>query len=157
MARPKTPAPVPEYWKARAPVDVPVAHAHVEIVEDGHGRMTLRVQNGGAPFHLSAPEMQFWRFMEQVQTLACRRYHERMAELLHEVELDAARLRQELAELREDRQYQCRLRELTEEKLRRTLRYFQQRCDLADSQVQNIAQSLHAAIVKARPDLFDDP
>ena len=94
--------------------------------------------------------------MNAIVVLSIERKHERMLELVHTLELDAAGLRQELQELEDDRERDDKRLKCAEEKVRRVLRYFQHRDRLSDSEVQNVTQSIHAGIMRDRPELFDD-
>ena len=149
-------APIPEHWIKTTPQEIDVDHAHIDIEDIGNGRMALKVQNGGGPVLFCARETQFWRFLDGVVTLHLQRKNERMFELVHTLELDAVALRQELQEAEQDRERDDRRIKTAEEKVRRILRYFQHRDQLSDSQVQNITQSIHAGIMRDRPELFDD-
>ena len=149
-------APIPEHWTKTTPQEIDLDHAHIDIEDMGDGRLAFQVQNGGGPILFCAPEMQFWRWMDAVVLLHLTRKNERMLELVHTLELDAVGLRRELQELEEDQRRDGKRLKTAEEKVRRVLRYFQQRDRLADSEVQNITQDIHAGIMRDRPDLFDD-
>lgn len=156
MAARKDLTPIPGHWRTPPAQEVEVAHAHIDIEDAGGGRWALKVQNGGGPVLFSAPAMQFWRFMDAVTALHLKRKNEWVVEIVHALELEVVRLAQELSELRDDRERDDKLLKCAQEKTRRVLRYFQHRDRLADSEVQNITQSIHAGIMRDRPDLFDD-
>ena len=156
MAAKKDLAPIPGHWRTPPAQEVEVAHAHIDIDDVGGGRWAFKVQNGGGPILFSAPAVQFWRFMDAVTAKHLKRKNEWVVEIIHTLELEVVRLTRELSEMREDAERDGKMLKCAQEKTRRVLRYFQHRDRLADSQVQNITQSIHAGIMRDRPELFDD-
>ena len=156
MTAKKELAPIPGHWRTPPAQTVEVGHAHIDIEDAGDGRWAFKVQNGGGPILFAAPAMQFWRWMDAVTLLHLKRKNEWVVELVHTLELEVARLARERDELNAELEVRGKCLKCAEEKIRRLLRYFGHRYNLADSALQGISQDIHAGIARDRPELFDD-